>query len=177
MGTFYIKDGIPYAQGTEIGAFVRLDDLDPGAPYRDINRSIFFNPDQANSRVITPAAPYSAIIKEHRIDLFAYANNYDDKIGLRKVENMEEAKAIFIDGMRMAKGTTQETGLSKTYFANPFGPMQMQAECEPIIDEMFDCLAANGTFIGEVFTHLGINPEGDDIDVAARALLDFIEEA
>ena len=32
MGTFHIENGVPYAQGTEIGAFVRLDDLDPGAP-------------------------------------------------------------------------------------------------------------------------------------------------
>lgn len=176
MGTFHIEDGNVYAQGTEIGAFVRLDDLDPGAPYRDMNRSIFFNPDQANSRVITPAAPYSSIVTSHKIDLFAYANNYEDKLGMNKFEDLEEAKATFIGGRRMAKGTTQEVGLSETFFANPFGPMQMQDVCNPIIDEVFDCLKANGTYIGEVYTHLGINPEGDDINTAAEALLDFIEK-
>ncbi len=175
MGTFHIEDGTPVAEGTEIGAFVRLDDLDPGAPYRDINRSIFFNPDQANARVITPAAPYSLITRDHHIDLFAYANNYTDGYGLRRFENVEEAKETFIKGMRMAKGTTQETGLSETYFANPFGPMQQQETCGPIIDEMFEILDTNGVFIGEVYTHLGIDPEGDDIKKAAEALLEFIE--
>jgi len=124
MGTFHIHDGQVYAQGSEIGAFVRLDDLDPATPYRDMNRSVFFNPDKANARVITPAAPYAVITESHPVDLFAYANNYGDGIGLRKVEDLEEAKSIFIEGKRMAKGTTQETGISTTYFANPFGPMQ-----------------------------------------------------
>ena len=76
----------------------------------------------------------------------------------------------------MAKGTTQETGLSETYFANPFGPMQRQEKCGPIIDRIFEGLQENGVCLGEVFTHLGLNPEGDDIKVAAQALLDFIEQ-
>lgn len=175
MGTFHLEDGVPYAQGTEIGAFVRLDDLDPGAPYRDMNRSIFFNPDLANSRVITPAAPYESIVASHKIDLFAYANNYEDKLGLHEFEDLETAKDVFVGGRRMAKGTTQEVGLSETYFANPFGPMQMQEATAPIIDEVFNALKANGTFIGEAYTHLGLNPDGDDIDIAAKALLEFIE--
>jgi hypothetical protein len=176
MGTFRLVDGVPMAQGTEIGAFIRLDDLEPGAPYRDINRSIFFNPDKTNARVITPAAPYSLITQDHKIDLFCYANNYDDKPGIRKIDDLEEAKEIFIRGKRMAKGTTQETGLSETYFANPFGPMQQQNICGPIIDEMFKKLKENGVFIGEAYTHLGIIKGHDckDLKVAAQALLDFI---
>ena len=175
MGTFHIEDGKPVAHGTEIGAFIRLDDLDPGAPYRDIHRSIFFNPDRSNARVITPAAPYSLIMEDHQIDLFAYANNYDDAQGLRRIEDLEEAKEIFLRGRRLAKGTTQEVGLSETYFANPFGPMQQQDICGPIIDEVFASLQESGAFIGEAFTHLGIDPDGDDIQETARALLEFIE--
>lgn len=175
MGTFHIEDGKPVAHGTEIGAFIRLDDLDPGAPYRDIHRSIFFNPDRSNARVITPAAPYSLIMEDHQIDLFAYANNYDDAQGLRRIEDLEEAKEIFLRGRRLAKGTTQEVGLSETYFANPFGPMQQQDICGPIIDEVFASLQESGAFIGEAFTHLGIDPEGNDIQDTARALLEFIE--
>ena len=85
MGTIHIEDGVPYGQGTEIGAFIRLDDLDPGTPYRDMDRSIFMNPESSNNaRVITPAAPYEVISMNHKIDLFAYANNYDDKLGLAR---------------------------------------------------------------------------------------------
>ena len=89
MGTIHIEDGIPYGQGTEIGAFIRLDDLDKGTPYRDMDRSVFLNPDSANARVITPAAPYDVVATNHRIDLFAYANNYGEAIGLRRIDDKD----------------------------------------------------------------------------------------
>jgi len=177
MGSIHIEDGVPYGQGTEIGAFIRLDDLEPGTPYRDMDRSIFFNPDVVNARVITPAAPYRVIAKNHKIDLFCYANNYDSLLGMRQIEDMEEAKPIFIEGKRMAKGTTQEIGMSTTYFANPFGPMQKQEICAPIIDEVFDCLKANDIYVGEIFTHLGLDKNNrNGINIAAKELLKFIQE-
>ena len=177
MGTIHIEDGIPYGQGSEIGAFIRLDDLDAGTPYRDMDRSIFFNPDAINARVITPAAPYNVISKNHKIDLFCYANNYDKELGMREIVNMEEAKPIFIEGKRMAKGTTNEVGLSTTYFANPFGPMQKKEICAPIIDKVFDCLKANGIYVGEIFTHLGRGCNNrDGLNVAAQKLLAFMQK-
>lgn len=178
MGTIHLEDGVPYGQGTEIGAFIRLDDLDPGTPYRDMDRSIFMNPESSNNaRVITPAAPYEIVAMNHKIDLFAYANNYDDKLGLYRFENLEDAKATCKEGKRMAKGTTQEVGISTTYFANPFGPMQQQEICEPLIDKMFTALRDNGVFVGEIYTHLGLNKENrEGINIAAKQLLDFIEK-
>ena len=178
MGTIHLEDGIPYGQGTEIGAFIRLDDLDPGTPYRDMDRSIFMNPESNNNaRVITPAAPYEIVAMNHRIDLFAYANNYDDKLGLHRFDNIEDAKATCVEGKRMAKGTTQEDGISTTYFANPFGPMQQQEVCDPLIDKMFKALRDNGVFVGEIYTHLGLSKENrDGINLAAKQLLEFIEK-
>lgn len=178
MGTIHLEDGVPYGQGTEIGAFIRLDDLDPGTPYRDMDRSIFMNPESSNNaRVITPAAPYEVVAMNHKIDLFAYANNYDDNLGLHRFEDIEDAKATCKEGKRMAKGTTQEVGISTTYFANPFGPMQKQEVCDPLIDEMFTALRNNGVFIGEIYTHLGLSKENrDGINLAAKQLLEFIEK-
>lgn len=178
MGTIHLEDGVPYGQGTEIGAFIRLDDLDPGTPYRDMDRSIFMNPESSNNaRVITPAAPYEIVAMNHRIDLFAYANNYDDKLGLHRFDELEAAKATCKEGKRMAKGTTQEVGISTTYFANPFGPMQQQEVCEPLIDQMFVALRDSGCFVGEIYTHLGLDKENrDGINIAAKELLDFIEK-
>lgn len=178
MGTIHLEDGIPYGQGTEIGAFIRLDDLDPGTPYRDMDRSIFMNPESSNNaRVITPAAPYEIVAMNHRIDLFAYANNYDDKLGLHRFDNIEDVKATCVEGKRMAKGTTQEVGISTTYFANPFGPMQQQEVCDPLIDKMFKALRDNGVFVGEIYTHLGLSKENrDGINLAAKQLLEFIEK-
>ena len=178
MGTIHLEDGVPYGQGTEIGAFIRLDDLDPGTPYRDMDRSIFMNPESSNNaRVITPAAPYEIVAMNHKIDLFAYANNYDDKLGMHRFEDLEDAKATCKEGKRMAKGTTQEVGISTTYFANPFGPMQQQEICEPLIDQMFTALRDNGVFVGEIYTHLGLNKENrEGINIAAKQLLEFIEK-
>ena len=178
MGTIHIEDGVPYGQGTEIGAFIRLDDLDPGTPYRDMDRSIFMNPESSNNaRVITPAAPYEVISMNHKIDLFAYANNYDDKLGLARFETLEKAKETCVEGKRMAKGTTQEVGISTTYFATPFGPMQQQDVCDPLIDQVFKALRDNGVFVGEIYTHLGLSKENrDGINLAAQQLLEFIEK-
>ena len=178
MGTIHLEDGVPYGQGTEVGAFIRLDDLDPGTPYRDMDRSIFMNPESSNNaRVITPAAPYEVISMNHKIDLFAYANNYDDKLGLARFESLEAAKSTCVEGKRMAKGTTQEVGISTTYFANPFGPMQKQDICDPLIDQVFTALRDNGVFVGEIYTHLGLSKENrDGINLAAQQLLEFIEK-
>lgn len=175
MGTIHIEDGIPYGQGTEIGAFIRLDDLDPGTPYRDMDRSIFMNPESSNNaRVITPAAPYEIVAMNHRIDLFAYANNYDDKVGMDRLD-VDQAIDTCKEGKRMAKGTTQEVGISTTYFANPFGPMQQQEVCEPLIYEMFKAMKETGVYIGEIYTHLGLDKENrDGINKAAVELLEFI---
>jgi len=41
--------------------------------------------------------------------------------GLKKL-SVQEVKDTCKLGKRMALGTTQEVGISTTYFANPFGP-------------------------------------------------------
>ncbi|MPN08429.1 hypothetical protein SDC9_155711 [bioreactor metagenome] len=109
--------------------------------------------------------------------MFMYANNYTDERGLRKVDDIHEAKQIFVEGKRFALGTTQEKGLSTTFFANPFGPMQKQEECTILIDKMFDELYKENIFVGEIFTCLGLPDKGDHgIDEAAKALLRQVKE-
>ena len=91
--------------------------------------------------------------------------------------NLEDAKATCKEGKRMALGTTQEIGISTTYFANPFGPMQQQDICDPLIDTIFQCLKDNHVFIGEIYTHLGFNKENrEGLMTAAEQLLEFIEK-
>ncbi|QRG87382.1 hypothetical protein [Bulleidia sp. zg-1006] len=177
MGTIHIgEDGHPYGQGTEIGAFVRLDDLDKGTAYKDMERSIFFNPEKANARVVIPASSYEVIVQDHPIDVFLYANNYSDERGMRLFKTREEAEPVFIEGKRFALGTTQEKGLSTTFFANPFGPMQRQTETRRLIDKMFDKLFEENIPVGEIYTCLGLENKGDHgIDEAAKALVAFVQ--
>ena len=177
MGSIHIdENGQIVAQGTEIGAFVRLDDLDKGSAYKDMDRSIFFNPEISNARVVVPTAPYKVVVKNHPIDCFMYANNYTDKRGMKEFKTLEEAKPAFIEGKRFALGTTQEKGLSTTFFANPFGPMQKQEVAMPLIDNMFNKLFEQNVFVGEIYTCLGLADKGDNgIMEAAKELLDFVQ--
>lgn len=176
MGSVHIdENGHLKAQGTEIGAFVRLDDLEKGTAYKDLHRSIFFNPDKKNARVVVPAGSYKVITKDHDIDCFIYANNYTDSRGVHLFDNKEEAKKVFKEGKRFALGTTQEKGYSTTFFANPFGPMQRQEECSALIDTVFDKLFEDHIPVGEVYTCLGLPDKGEHgIEEGARALLDLV---
>lgn len=175
MGSLHIdENGRIRAQGTEIGAFVRLDDLDKGTAYRDMERSIFFNPEKANARVVVPASPYYVVTTDHEVDCFLYANNYTDKRGMHLFASREEAEPVFIEGKRFALGTTQEKGLSTTFFANPFGPMQEQEKTKVLIDRIFDKLFEEKIPVGEVYTCLGLPNKGDHgINKAAEALMKF----
>lgn len=171
MGIIGVKDQL-YGQGSEIGAFIRLDDLDKGSPYKEIDRSIFMNPQTTNARVIVPAAPYKLITKEHRIDLVLYANNYDYKEGMYFFSTKEEAIQVFKEGTRMAKGTTDEVGITTTYFANPFGPQQRQAQCDVLIDQMFTRLYKDQIPVGEIYTQLGFL--GDGLPRSAQQLVEWV---
>ncbi|MGL5541377.1 MAG: hypothetical protein ACRDBX_07085 [Erysipelotrichaceae bacterium] len=172
MGTLSIQDDFLYGQGSEIGAFIRLDDLDKGSPYKEIDRSIFMNPQTTNARVIVPAAPYALIVKKHLVDCVLYANNYDQEVGLHFFNDPSQAIDVFKQGKRMAKGTTDEVGITTTYFANPFGPMQLQAVCDGLIETTFAKLYDLHIPVGQIYTQLGFN--GTGLADSAKALLEWI---
>lgn len=161
MGSFRIKNNKVYAYGTEIGAFVRLDDLDAGYAFKQIDRSIFMNPDKVNSRLIMPVASFDEINLGYEVDFFLYADNYSAVLdGCNSIEifdKKEEALRVFKRGARLAKGTTTETGLVQTYFANPFGPVQKREECDKLLDKYFDNLFENKVKVGTIKTQLGLN--------------------
>ena len=157
MGTFFKKDGKIYAIGTEIGAFVRLDDLDVGYAYKNIDRAIFLNPDQVNARVVLPVTTYKYIMNHHQVDMVLYANNYLETLdGLRFISDEKEALNVFREGKRLAKGTTSEIGLVTSYFANPFGPLQKEKETEIILKDYFKTLFKQNVLVGELYTNLAI---------------------
>jgi energy-coupling factor transporter ATP-binding protein EcfA2 len=175
MGSFTISDSVKggiYAQGTETGAFVRLDDLSSSVAFSNMDRGVFLNPEQKNARVIIPADAYENVIAHHEIDMWVYANNYSDKIGIHRFENENEAKKVFIAGKRKALGTTDEVGMSSTFFANPFGPVQESDRTKPIIDEVFNRLFKDGIYVGEVYTHLGTDKSKEALHESAQELLD-----
>ena len=179
MGTFKLEDNKIVALGTEIGAFVRLDDLDQGYAFKEMDRSIFMNPDKTNARLVMPITPYKEIVKGYPIDFFFYANNYtkveDGEKSLEYFATPEDAIKVFKSGARMAKGTTTEKGLVESYFANPFGPAQKQEETNILIDRYFDAMFNEAKVkVGQIKTCLGV--KGQEKEGPKNAAIDLFDE-
>lgn len=178
MGSFEESKNTILASGTETGAFLRLDDLEKETQFKNIDRSIFYNADKnLNARVIIPINTFENISKKYEVDMFLYANNYDDKIGIEKFNSIQAAKQVFCEGKRFAIGTTNEIGITKSFFANPFGCVQKQSETETIIDNVFEKLFDNNIYVGQIFTKLGIkNDNNKGLKESAKLLLKLIEK-
>jgi hypothetical protein len=161
MGSLGIdSSGNIVGYGTEIGAFVRLDDLSPSYAYEEIDRSIFMNPDKTNARLIIPITRYHHVIKGYPVNIILYANNYDqvddEHPAIEFFSNYKDALSVFRSGARFAKGTTDEKGLVHTYFANPFGAPQRKEEHEKLADFYFKKMFEMGIKVGQIRTRLGI---------------------
>lgn len=161
MGSIEIDDeGYPVGYGTEIGAFLRLDDLQPGYAYGHLDRSIIMNPSQVNARIVFPVTKFDTVIKGHRIDYILYANNYEEIDGehsvIERFSSVDWALDIFREGAVMSKGTTTSSGLVHSYFANIFGPPEYKALHEEIAVKFFTAFFEKNVFVGQMRTRLGI---------------------
>ncbi len=161
MGSIELdKSGNPVGFGTEIGAFLRLDDLQPGYAYGHLDRSIIMNPSQVNARIVFPVTSFETLIQGHKIDYILYANNYEEIDGdhpvIEKFTTPEWALEVFREGAVMSKGTTTTTGLVHSYFANIFGPPEYRDLHEQIVEKYFRAFFSKGIFVGQMRTRLGI---------------------
>lgn len=156
-----LSDGNIIGYGTEIGAFLRLDDLASGYVFGQVDRAILMNPTQVNTRVVLPVVKYQDVIKGHAIDFILYANNYEEptkeKPIIEQFSTPEQALKVFREGAVMSKGTTTSTGLVRSYFANIFGPSQYQKLHETIASRFFTAFFKQGLFVGQMRTRLGIS--------------------
>ncbi len=146
--------------GTETGAFLRLDDLQPGYALGQIDRAIIMSPNQVNARIVLPVTTFENIIAGWKIDFVIYANNYEDIDEdhplLERFESVDKAFSVFKEGTVMSKGTTTSTGIVHSYFANVFGPPQYKHLHEPLARRFFEAFFEKGIFVGQMRTRLGI---------------------
>lgn len=161
MGSLEIdRNGDVIGYGTETGAFLRLDDLQPGFAFGQMDRSIIMSPHKINARIILPVTTYQNVIKGNRIDFVLYANNYEGVDAthpiVERFESAEQALKVFRQGTVMSKGTTTATGLVHTYFANIFGPIQFRDLHDEIAQKYFNTLFMRKVFVGQLRTRLGI---------------------
>ncbi len=165
--------------GTEIGAFVRLDDLDPSYAFGRLDRSILMNPHRQNARVVLPLTEYADVVAGYPVDLVMYANNFEtvneERPPVEFFQTSEQALEVFRTGYHAAKGTTDEQGLVKSYFANPFGPPQMKDLHESLAKRYFEAAFAQGIPVGQIRTRLGIPGwEREGPRAAAEALFQHL---
>jgi hypothetical protein len=161
MGSIELNaEGSPVGYGTEIGAFLRLDDLQPGYAFGHLDRSIIMNPSQVNARIVFPVTKFETVILGHKIDYILYANNYEEIDNehpvIERFSSEEWALDIFREGAVMSKGTTTSSGLVHSYFANIFGPPEYRCIHEEIAARFFAAFFNKNIFVGQMRTRLGI---------------------
>ena len=67
MGSIELDNGQPIGYGSEIGAFLRLDDLQPGYGFGQVDRAIIMSASQENARIVIPLNSFNSIIKGYEI--------------------------------------------------------------------------------------------------------------
>jgi hypothetical protein len=180
MGSLEVgEDGAVRAYGTEIGAFVRLDDLQQGYAFGQMDRAIIMSPHKVNARVVLPVTTLEDVLQGHPVDFLLYANNYqpvdDEHAIVEEFDDIDEALRVFREGAALSKGTTTATGLTSCYFANVFGPAQRVEAHDELARRTFAAAYAAGVTVGQLRTRLGIaGYEAEGPREAALALLDLI---
>ncbi|MGZ4198804.1 MAG: hypothetical protein ACXVP1_01310 [Thermoleophilia bacterium] len=167
--------------GTEIGAFVRLDDLQQGYAIGQIDRAIIMSPQKVNARVVLPVTTLDEVQRGYPVDMLLYANNFEPVDGehpiIERFVDCDAALAVFREGRALSKGTTSSTGLVANYFANIFGPAQRPAQHDALAERTFAAAFAGGAYVGQMRTRLALPGfAGEGPRAAAAALLELIAQ-
>jgi len=176
MGSLELTpDGRILGYGTETGAFVRLDDLHRGYAFGQIDRAIFMSPHKVNARVVIPVTTLEDILAPHAVDFILYANNFEEGEVLERFDTAEAALAVFRAGRAMGKGTTSVSGLTESYFANPFGAPQCRETHDALAGRVFRAAFDAGIFVGQIRTRLALPGwESEGPRAVAEALLERV---
>ncbi len=182
MGSLALTaDGTVLGYGTEIGAFVRLDDLKPGYAFGQIDRTIIMNPSQINARVVVPVTTLDTVLHGYPIDAVLYANNYEEPSPtapiLERFPDKDTALNVFRAGKVMSKGTTTTIGQVNTYYANIFGPPEYPAQYEALAQEFFTAFFDQGVYVGQMRTCLGVAGQEQTGPLrSAQAIMELVEK-
>lgn len=181
MGSLEIdhKEKCIRGYGTEIGAFIRLDDLQAGYAFGEIDRAILMSPHKTNARVVLPVTTMEKVLAGHRVDMLMYANNYEEVDRqhpiLQEFASRDEAVKTFREGAAMSKGTTSTEGLVTNYFANIFGPPQYRELHDELAGKTFNAAFKYGIWVGQMRSRLALEGyEAKGPEEAARELLKIV---
>jgi hypothetical protein len=145
-----------------------------------MDRAIFMSPQKVNARVILPVTSLDEVLAGYPVDFILYANNHEPVSEscpvLERFADLETALGVFSEGKAMSKGTTSSSGLTGSYFANPFGAPQFREIHERLARRTFEAAFAAGVYVGQIRTRLAVpGMEAEGPQAVAQALLDLLE--
>ena len=154
MGSLEIDaQGRVLGYGTEIGAFIRLDDLQQGYAFGQIDRAIIMSPQKVNARAVLPVTTLEEVLHGYPVDYPPLRQQL--RRGRRgRIRSWSSSLArsrrwrVFREGAAMAKGTTTAKGLVHSYFANIFGPPQYQDLHDELAQKPFEAAFPPGSSSG-----------------------------
>ena len=164
--------------GTEIGAFVRLDDLQQGYAIGQIDRAIIMSPQKVNARVVLPVTTLDEVQRGRPVDVLLYANNYepvDDGHPLIERRRRGRGPRGLPRGPRPFKGHDRRERPRRQLLRQRLRPGPAAGAARVLAERTFAAAFAGGAFVGQLRTRLalpGFAAEGPR--AAAAALLELI---
>lgn len=152
FGTLHYLDNDIWATGSEIGSFVQINTVDKKHILSYLHDSILMNVHHENAHVILPASTHDDSFAFHHVDAVFYLNNYEDKSGFIFIDQLKQAKEIFIEG-RFIDIFNEDQSIKSTFFANPFGVSQNKDTCLELIDNFFNVMYINNIEMGVIYTN------------------------
>ncbi len=147
-GILHYLDNDVYATGTQIGAYVSIDDLPKQHVYENLASSVFLKVDKQTTHILLPYTTFTQTCKFHKVDGMIYLNNYEKKKGIQHLHDLKEAKELFKNGCYRTKLHKLQT----SFFCNPYGCIQQQDTLEPLIDDFLNLMLINNKKLAILYT-------------------------
>ncbi len=135
--------------GSEIGSLISLDQAAKTLDHKDIERSIFINPQTEDAKAIIPITSYDLICASHKLDMVLYVNSDAQKTGLEKIADIK---------------TFQEAFVSKRL-----------NKSEKLLVDIFSQLKKDEVYIGQLYFYNNAGCK-DGIIETAKQLLEMMKE-
>ncbi len=95
-GSLKLENSQVVINGSEIGSLISLNHSAKTLNHKDIERSVFINPETKDVKAIIPITSYDLICASHKLDMVLYVNSDVKKTGLEKVADIKIIKEAFV---------------------------------------------------------------------------------
>lgn len=170
QGVLHNLDNDIYASGSEIGAFLHIDDLPQVTIYKQMSASVLLQEQQETTHVILPFTSIEEIRKFHKVDIIFYLDNTIKQINNSTLTNLQETFDMLLLGKHRAPSKRSITCPFWGSFAHAF---DYNASCV-LLHEMLTMMFVNGIGINHFSTYHPVNLQKHFYDKKALLLYQYI---